>query len=115
MTNWLKLWRAVMQFSPGGAVAVLETYLTVHRNKLGMHWLYAAAGRIAAGENERAVLADYGYERAESDWEDCECLAVAGSEVPKNEKSAWAIHDCEWCNGEGFVVIAEQFERERTL
>ena len=62
MTSWLKLWRAVMQFSPDGAADVLETYLTVHRNKLGMHWLYAAAGRIAAGENERAVLADYGYE-----------------------------------------------------
>ena len=48
-------------FEPGGAEGVLSTYLKLHDGKLGMHWLWAAIERIAAGEIEVDVLDDYGY------------------------------------------------------
>ena len=50
----------------GGRQAVLGTYLELHKGKLGQHWLYAAADRIAAGEDEVVVMADYGFERKET-------------------------------------------------
>ena len=41
---------------------ILNTYLALHENKvIGCHWIWAALERIAAGENEQDVLADYGY------------------------------------------------------
>ena len=48
----------------GGRQAVLGTYLELHKGKLGQHWLYAAAERIAAGDDEAVVMADFGYGRA---------------------------------------------------
>ena len=49
---------------------------------------------------------------------DLGAMALALAEAKKDE--VYVLDDrvrveCEWCNGEGFVVIAEQFERERTL
>ena len=43
------------------AADLLETYLLLHDGKLGLHWIFAAAGRMAAGDPERDVLADFGY------------------------------------------------------
>ncbi len=39
----------------------LVDYGLLHDGKMGQHWIYAAAGRLAAGDNEAAVLADFGY------------------------------------------------------
>lgn len=50
----------------GGRQNVLGTYLHLHKGKLGQHWLYAAADRIAAGDDEDKIMADYGYERKEN-------------------------------------------------
>ena len=47
----------------GGRQHVLGTYLKLHKAKLGQHWLYAAADRIAAGDDEVLVMADFGYDR----------------------------------------------------
>ena len=46
----------------GGRQQVLRTYLRLHeQERLGEHWLWAVLERVAAGEKEDAVLADYGY------------------------------------------------------
>ena len=50
----------------GGRQFVLGTYLKLNAGRLGTHWMYAAAERIAAGQDEAEVLADYGYERKET-------------------------------------------------
>lgn len=44
---------------------ILATYIELHKGKLGQHWLYAAADRIVAGDDEAKVMADFGYERKE--------------------------------------------------
>lgn len=41
---------------------VLRTYLRLHQDKLGAHWLWCAIEQIAAGEPEGKVMAAYGYE-----------------------------------------------------
>lgn len=44
---------------------VLQTYIDLHRNRIiGQHWLWVAVERIAAGEDEAEVMADYGWQRA---------------------------------------------------
>lgn len=48
------------EFQRSGATSVLQTYLTLHRGKLGMHWLWAVVQRVAAGESQASVLEDYG-------------------------------------------------------
>jgi len=51
-----KIWKR------GGRQQVLRTYLKLHeQEKLGEHWLWAVLERVAAGEKEDDVLADYGY------------------------------------------------------
>jgi hypothetical protein len=46
----------------GGRSHVLDTYIRLHeRITVGEHWLWVALERIAAGEPETDVLADYGY------------------------------------------------------
>lgn len=46
----------------GGRQQVLNTYLKLHeQERLGEHWLWSVLERVAAGEKEDAVLADYGY------------------------------------------------------
>lgn len=45
----------------GGKRAVLETYVRLGEGKIGEHWLWVAAQRMASGEPERRVMADYGY------------------------------------------------------
>ena len=49
----------------GGRKFVLGTYLKLATGVLSPHWLYAAADRIAAGDDEAVVMADFGYERKE--------------------------------------------------
>lgn len=39
----------------------LADYGLLHDGKAGQHWIYAAAGRLAAGDLEADVLADFGY------------------------------------------------------
>lgn len=50
------------EWKRGGRQAVLRTYLLLHHKKLGAHWLWIAIERIASGEPEEKVLAEYGYE-----------------------------------------------------
>lgn len=52
------------QFKRGGANSILRTYLRLHERTgkiVGEHWLWCALERIAAGEPEERVLADYMY------------------------------------------------------
>lgn len=50
----------MQQFKPGGAARVLRTYLKLSAQKqLGEHWLWCALERIANGEPEHKVMADY--------------------------------------------------------
>ena len=52
----------IARFSPPSAAAeVLRQYLAAHEGKLGKHWLYAAIGRIVAGDSEAETLADFGW------------------------------------------------------
>ena len=52
----------MQQFRPGGATRVLRMYLKLSRKKLiGEHWLWCALERVANGEPERQVMADYMY------------------------------------------------------
>ena len=39
----------------------LAAYGLLHDGKAGQHWIYAAAGRLAAGDLEADVFADFGY------------------------------------------------------
>ena len=50
-----------MQWKHGGKRGVLKAYIALHEGKIGAHWLWCAVERIAAGEPEREVMADYGY------------------------------------------------------
>lgn len=43
------------------AADVLETYLRIHRSKLGSYWIWCALSRIASGEDEAKVMGDYGW------------------------------------------------------
>jgi hypothetical protein len=43
------------------AADVLETYLRLHRSKLGSYWIWCALSRIASGEEEAKVMGDYGW------------------------------------------------------
>ncbi len=41
---------------------MLDTYIRLHEKiTVGEHWLWVALERIASGEPEKDVLADYGY------------------------------------------------------
>jgi len=53
------------EFDPGGAEYVLETYLKLHKDKIGMHWLWAAIDHHVAGDSIEDVMADYGYVRVD--------------------------------------------------
>ena len=61
----LEYWNKLLnRFEPQqSASEILETYLTIHEKKLGMHWIYAAAFRLAGGESEADVMRDFGYFR----------------------------------------------------
>lgn len=41
--------------------SVIGTYRKLHHSKLFAHWLWTAVERVAAGEAEADVMADYGY------------------------------------------------------
>ena len=41
---------------------ILNTYCKLHEKKLGQHWIWAAMERIAYGEPENEVMADYGFD-----------------------------------------------------
>lgn len=43
---------------------IIATIEKLHEGKLGAHWLWVAIERIAAGEKETEVMADYGYTEA---------------------------------------------------
>lgn len=50
------------KWKPSGKDQVLQTYANLHKRKLvGEHWLWVALERVANGENEAEVMADYGY------------------------------------------------------
>ena len=49
------------EWQRGGRQDVLRTYLLLHQKKLGAHWMWIAIERIAAGEPEEKVFAEYGY------------------------------------------------------
>lgn len=52
------------QFSGDGATRVLRTYLKLaHLQPNFEHWIYRAAERMARGEPEQQVMADYMYLR----------------------------------------------------
>ena len=54
------------QFDHDGAEQVLRSYLRLHEltgQTVSQHWLAAAVDRVAAGESETDVMADYGYVR----------------------------------------------------
>ena len=55
---WYKL---LNRFEDDGAMRVLETYLELHRAKIGQHWLWCVIERIANGEMETDVLEEFGY------------------------------------------------------
>ena len=40
---------------------VLKTYLALHKDKIGQHWLWRVIERINQGEKLTNVLEDYGY------------------------------------------------------
>lgn len=44
---------------------ILDTYCKLHENKLGQHWIWVALERIADGEPEAEVMADYGFNTKE--------------------------------------------------
>lgn len=49
------------EFTRGAKQKILRTYDKLHQNKLGAHWLWCAIERIANGEPESQVLAEFGY------------------------------------------------------
>lgn len=55
-----------VEWERGGKKDVLQTYINLHEGKIGMHWLWAAVERIARGESEAEVMADYGYTHEET-------------------------------------------------
>lgn len=51
----------------GGKQRVLRTYLQLHEYNLGAHWLWLAMERIAAGESEANVMAQFGFCKLENE------------------------------------------------
>lgn len=41
----------------------ISTYENLHRGKIGAHWLWCVIERVAAGEDDEAVLREYGFSR----------------------------------------------------
>ena len=48
---------------PSAAADVLRAYLALHEGRVSQHWIYAAIGRLVAGDPEAAVVADMGWSR----------------------------------------------------
>lgn len=63
--NILDLAASCCAVEHGSREDVLKTYLLLHQKKLGAHWMWIAIERIAAGEPEEKVFAEYGYK-----WDD---------------------------------------------
>jgi len=49
------------EFTRGAKQKILGVYANLHQHKLGAHWLWCAIERIANGEPESQVLAEFGY------------------------------------------------------
>ena len=93
----------------------LADYGLLHDGKAGQHWIYAAAGRLAAGDLEADVLADFGYTR------DREALAVLRpgecSEC-KGTGEDWSNATptaCEACRGSTCGVVCDLVKNENCL
>lgn len=59
-----RLQAAANKLTRGAGADILETYLALHKGKIGTHWLWVAIERVVAGEPEVEVMSDYGYVRA---------------------------------------------------
>jgi len=68
------------RFKRGGADDILRTYLRLHERTgkiIGEHWMWCALERIAHGEPELQVMADYMY-------------AYAGTQLPPSAEFSGA-------------------------
>jgi hypothetical protein len=78
------------RFKRGGADDILRTYLRLHERTgkiIGEHWLWCALERIAAGERETDVMADYDYAR---DTRTCTCHPDDNPPKPCARKYAYS-------------------------
>lgn len=56
-----------VEWPRGGKQHVLIIYVRLHQDRIGQHWLWAAIERIVAGDCEKEVLRDFGYQKLGAD------------------------------------------------